>query len=524
MEKVLLYLGVSFLIQHVSGAKVFVYNPHFAHSHFNFLGKLADILQEDGHNVTVFIPELHITASTVSKNASILVHRWKKNRDTLFAKPDHQKLIWGTGIEAIDFVTFTEDLLTDLDKVCDTILSDSELLSSLRKEKFDFGLLEPVDNCGFGLFKALGIDNYAIETPMAVSGIIASSHGLSGRSFIQFPQDLDNHPDLTFLQRLENFFHPILFRIFNNHGGIGVRAIKSHVDPDFDSSEAKGNARVVFVNSEEHIDFPRPISHKFVYIGGITVDSTRKSLPSEYEPIFNSTSKGVVLVSFGSLALSKDMPTDFKNAFVSLFQNFPEINFIWKYEDFSDTIADHLPNVFKFKWIDQKSILSHPKLLAFVSHGGMNSVLEAVHSGIPLLAVPLFGDQHRNVKMLEFRNTAIVIEKSRVSPSSLSNAVGKLMDPKIGYRVRAQKIAAIIRSKPLSARERFTKYFNHIVDHRNEPDFFEIKERKFNFIRFYNLDLYSFIGFCSVSFTYVIYSVLKIIKITPALRSKNKVQ
>ena len=32
-------------------AKIVVYNPHFAHSHFAFMAKLSDILQDAGHNV-----------------------------------------------------------------------------------------------------------------------------------------------------------------------------------------------------------------------------------------------------------------------------------------------------------------------------------------------------------------------------------------------------------------------------------------------------------------------------------------
>jgi UDP:flavonoid glycosyltransferase YjiC (YdhE family) len=35
--------------------------------------------------------------------------------------------------------------------------------------------------------------------------------------------------------------------------------------------------------------------------------------------------------------------------------------------------------------------LAHPKTVAFVSHIGLNSLNEAVHFGIPLVAVPFFG-------------------------------------------------------------------------------------------------------------------------------------
>lgn len=51
MKTIVLLLGVFVLTISTQGAKVLVYNPYFAHSHFSHLAKLADILQEDGHNV-----------------------------------------------------------------------------------------------------------------------------------------------------------------------------------------------------------------------------------------------------------------------------------------------------------------------------------------------------------------------------------------------------------------------------------------------------------------------------------------
>lgn len=35
--------------------KILVYNPKFGHSHSSFLGRIADILVEEGHNVVSLI-------------------------------------------------------------------------------------------------------------------------------------------------------------------------------------------------------------------------------------------------------------------------------------------------------------------------------------------------------------------------------------------------------------------------------------------------------------------------------------
>ena len=415
------------------------------------------------------------------------------------------------------------DSASEFEKNCEVLLSDNELISFLKNQSFDFGLLEAVDNCGFGLLKLIGIENYAVETPMAMSCQFASVHGLPGRSYIRFPHELDNHPNLGFFQRVINFLDPILFRILNNYDTMGLKSVRKHVDPDFDTYEALAKAKLLFINSEEHVDFPRPLSNKFVYIGGINIDNDSKNISTDYDYIFDSSDRGVIVISFGSLALSKDMPKEYREAFISMFKQFPDINFIWKYEDPHDMVAHSLPNVFKFKWIDQKSILRHPKLLAFISHGGMNSILESAYAGVPLLSIPLFGDQHRNVRMLEFRNTSIVLQKAEISRSSLIDAVRKLTDPEVGYKTRAQRLSIIIKSKPLPAREKFTKYFNHAVNFKDDPDYFEIKERNFTFIRYYNLDLYLFILLCALISITLVYSIMRIVilKIT-SLPFKSK--
>lgn len=46
-------------------------------------------------------------------------------------------------------------------------------------------------------------------------------------------------------------------------------------------------------------------------------------------------------------------------------------------------------------------MIGHPNVKAFISHGGLLGTIEAVHSGVPVLVMPHFGDQHTNAKALE---------------------------------------------------------------------------------------------------------------------------
>lgn len=44
----------------------------------------------------------------------------------------------------------------------------------------------------------------------------------------------------------------------------------------------------------------------------------------------------------------------------------------------------------------------HPKVAAFITHAGYNSLGESIASGTPLVTVPLFGDQMRYAQIIGF--------------------------------------------------------------------------------------------------------------------------
>ncbi|CAN6335558.1 unnamed protein product [Urochloa humidicola] len=53
------------------------------------------------------------------------------------------------------------------------------------------------------------------------------------------------------------------------------------------------------------------------------------------------------------------------------------------------------------EWCDQQKVLSHPSIGCFVTHCGWNSTLEAIVSGVPVLAVPSWSDQPMNAFLVE---------------------------------------------------------------------------------------------------------------------------
>lgn len=65
----------------------------------------------------------------------------------------------------------------------------------------------------------------------------------------------------------------------------------------------------------------------------------------------------------------------------------------------------------------------HPKTRAFVTHGGTNGLYEAVYHAVPLVGIPLFGDQPDNLARLSRSGVGIVLDFNQMTADELTEAL-----------------------------------------------------------------------------------------------------
>lgn len=70
-----------------------------------------------------------------------------------------------------------------------------------------------------------------------------------------------------------------------------------------------------------------------------------------------NSAKGVILISFGTVTKSSNMPLEIKKIFLNTFKRFSDITFLWKYEKDEDKIAEGYANVVTEKWVPQNDLL-----------------------------------------------------------------------------------------------------------------------------------------------------------------------
>ncbi|KAI1691167.1 UDP-glucoronosyl and UDP-glucosyl transferase domain-containing protein [Ditylenchus destructor] len=229
---------------------------------------------------------------------------------------------------------------------------------------------------------------------------------------------------------------------------------------------------------------------KVVYIGGI-VRSDVKPLAEEIKSILENSKKGAILLSFGSIWDSTKMSEQLKLSFLKVFSKFPEYDFIWKLKVNESDIAlfRSSTNLRVVDWMDQGSILAHPKLVAFISHCGQNSLSEAAHSGVPLVGIPLFGDQVFNAALMRHKGIGEYLDiKTAEYPEVITEALEKVLnDPK--YRQNAELIRKKLQLAPFKPEERLVKWVEFAAEfpELNELNLPTVQEM--GFMAYYSLDV-----------------------------------
>ncbi|KAK6008930.1 hypothetical protein OSTOST_26173 [Ostertagia ostertagi] len=133
-------------------------------------------------------------------------------------------------------------------------------------------------------------------------------------------------------------------------------------------------------------------------------------------------------MSFGSVAQTEWMPEHWKTALLKAFARFPDYQFVIRYvlDDLKVVFAPQLCHT--FSWLPQADLLLHPKTKAFISHGGYNSLQEAINAGVPLITIALFGDQFKNSKIAFKHGFAVNVKKGELSEETLYAAVKEVLE------------------------------------------------------------------------------------------------
>lgn len=85
-------------------------------------------------------------------------------------------------------------------------------------------------------------------------------------------------------------------------------------------------------------------------------------------------------------------------------------------------------NVLISDWLPQSEILAHPNVKVFITHGGLLGTTEAIYHGVPIVGMPFFGDQKRNIQTAVQAGWGVQLDYKNVTEQSLRWALLEVIE------------------------------------------------------------------------------------------------
>ncbi|CAL8090380.1 unnamed protein product [Orchesella dallaii] len=167
----------------------------------------------------------------------------------------------------------------------------------------------------------------------------------------------------------------------------------------------------------------------------------------DIENFVSAAEQGFILIAFGSSVDFSSIPAAIESAFFDAIGRFPKIHFLVKA---SSQAPSHCPKNLMFKpWAPQKELMAHPKTLASITHGGLNGIIEATWTGVPLITIPIFAEQDYQSYKLQAREVGIRLELRDINADDLAAAISDITTNPM-YRNNMKKLQVVFRDRPQS--------------------------------------------------------------------------
>ncbi|XP_039292857.1 UDP-glycosyltransferase UGT5 isoform X2 [Nilaparvata lugens] len=232
--------------------------------------------------------------------------------------------------------------------------------------------------------------------------------------------------------------------------------------------EIERNRSMLFYLNDFTTGYLRPVQQNTIFVGPINVENQPvEPLPQDLQEWMDGAEEGVIYFSLGSNMKGTSFPAEKRAAFIDAFSRLDKFRVLWKWED--DRLPDQPSNTLIRKWLPQNSILAHPKTKLFISQMGHQSSQEAINFAIPMLGIPIYGDQLQNALKFEKDGISIHMDIEDVDfNANVYNNIQRLLT-NITYKQSMLRLQRLSRDKPMSAADTAVWWVEYVARHKGAP-------------------------------------------------------
>ncbi|XP_059676600.1 UDP-glucuronosyltransferase 1A1 [Gavia stellata] len=457
-------------------------------SHWLSMREVLDGLRQKGHEIVVVAPE--VTLYIKPTNNFVV-----KMYPVPFTQEEMDLTFWRTSQDVFEEGSFLERIVKTYEGVkktsamflstCTHLLYNKELVRYLEESKFDAVFTDPILPCGQILAEHLSVPSVFFLQQMPCGLEFEATQCPNPPSYV--PRVFTEYTDhMNFFQRVKNliFDIPNFFLcdfVFQPYAKLASEFLQRDMTvPDLLRQASIWLTKLDFV-----LHYPRPFMPNMIMVSGVTC--AHKKLPQEFEAIVNASGEhGIVVFSLGSMVSEIPMKkaTEIADALGSVPQTV-----LWRY---TGKVPPNLPkNVKLVKWLPQNDLLAHPKARAFITHGGSHGVYEGICNAVPMVLMPLFGDQMDNAKRVESRGAGLTLNILEMTSKDISTALKTVINDK-KYKENIKRLSDLHLDRPIHPLDLAVHWVEFVMRHKGAPHL-RPAAHDLNWIQYHSLDVIAFL-------------------------------
>jgi len=353
----------------------------------------------------------------------------------------------------------TAELVDDLsrhgEQDCIRLLDNDRIMSQIREAGYDFAIMDPYG--GIACYYAIP---YSLGIPYASLSLAKfSAHRFRVPRLAAFPNLYSLNELPSFIERLTAFLMEIANTGLSRDNAYFMKKYAPN-HPYIDTTELIRRQSLWLFVEELSVNYPVPQMPNTVAVGDIMARPQTRPPSGAVGEFVSKSKRGVIVASFGSFCdyFPPAITAQLCEAFAEVAKRFG-LSVVWKLKAEGYCRND---DIFVSPWIPQNHLLADSRVKLFVSHGGINSIIESVYHSKPLVVFPIGLDQPANAAAAEFKGFAVQMIIADFTVEILVSNIEKLLTD-LSYKHNAQLASAILRDRSDTPAQRVSAVIDHVI-------------------------------------------------------------